>query len=507
MIVKRLLRLKLLILTISLATTNIFAQDCESGILNSTTGNWGNEMTWELYSNADDTIIASFQGTQNYTTTEQPVCLEPGCYFFVLSDSWGDGWNGGSLEVAMDNGVSLDIELVDGVLAYATFEIGETDACDYMLYGCTNPDAENYVVGATADDGSCLVPDIFVTSGDDERAYYLHIPENLPPNAPLVFVLHGHSGTASSIAVFSGMSEIANQEGFVVCYPQGLPDFQGINHWNANLGISNVNDVQFLTELALHLQTTLELSAECTYSCGYSNGGYMSYTLACAAPEIFKAIGSVGGTMSGADWETCEAQAVPVVHIHGTHDYTVLYGSTLGSNDPWEGAPGVETVVAHWANANGCSEVNTTSLPDLDPSDGSTVDLIEHFGSPTGYKAQVYRINQGGHDWFGTWGNMDIQSSAVMWSFWSEFCANPLSIAEQYDSSHLGQADLCAAQSNTLIAQEDIHLTVYDASGRRVARRFLFTDQSWEMKGCGLHLVVAKSTSGQTQQLKVFVKD
>ena len=257
MIVKLLLRLKLLILTISLATTNIFAQDCESGILNSTTGNWGNEMTWELYSNADDTIIASFQGTQNYTTTEQPVCLEPGCYFFVLSDSWGDGWNGGSLEVAMDNGVSLDIELVDGVLAYATFEIGETDACDYMLYGCTNPDAENYVVGATADDGSCLVPDIFVTSGDDERAYYLHIPENLPPNAPLVFVLHGHSGTASSIAVFSGMSEIANQEGFVVCYPQGLPDFQGINHWNANLGISNVNDVQFLTELALHLQLSL----------------------------------------------------------------------------------------------------------------------------------------------------------------------------------------------------------------------------------------------------------
>ena len=145
--------------------------------------------------------------------------------------------------------------------------------------------------------------------------------------------------------------------------PKGLPDFQGVNLWNANLDISNVNDVQFLTELALHLQTTLELSAECTYSCGYSNGGYMSYTLACAAPEIFKAIGSVGGTMSGADWETCEAQAVPVVHIHGTQDYTVLYGSTLGSNDPWEGAPGVETVVAHWANANGCSEVITPLFP------------------------------------------------------------------------------------------------------------------------------------------------
>ena len=78
---------------------------------------------------------------------------------------------------------------------------------------------------------------------------------------------------------------------------------------------------------------------------------------------------------------------------------------------------------------------------------------------------------------------------------------------EPFDASYFGQADLCAVQSNTLIAQEDIHLTVYDASGRRVAQRFLFTDQSWEIKGCGLHLVVAKSPSGQTQQLKVFVKD
>ena len=94
-----------------------------------------------------------------------------------------------------------------------------------------------------------------------------------------------------------------------------------------------------------------------------------------------------------------------------------------------------------------------------------------------------------------------------MWSFWSEFCANPLSMPEPFDASYFGQADLCAVQSNTLIAQEDIHLTVYDASGRRVAQRFLFTDQSWEIKGCGLHLVVAKSPSGQTQQLKVFVKD
>ena len=73
-------------------------------------------MAWELYSNANDAIIASFQGTQNYTSTEQTVCLEPGCYFFILSDSWGDGWNGGSLEVAMDNGLTVEIDMTDGLV-------------------------------------------------------------------------------------------------------------------------------------------------------------------------------------------------------------------------------------------------------------------------------------------------------------------------------------------------------------------------------------------------------
>ena len=38
--------------------------------------------------------------------------------------------------------------------------------------------------------------------------------------------------------------------------------------------------------------------------------------------------------MSGADWETCRRK--PVVHIHGTQDYTVLYDRPL--NNPWESA-------------------------------------------------------------------------------------------------------------------------------------------------------------------------
>ena len=107
--------------------------------------------------------------------------------------------------------------------------------------------------------------------------------------------------------------------------------------------------------------------------------------------------------MSGADWETCEVQAVPVVHIHGTNDNDVSYASTLSSNNPWK----ERQASSRCCTLGQCQrllEVTTTSLPDVNPSDGSTVDLIAHSGSPTGYQAQVYRVNEGGHDWFGSWG-------------------------------------------------------------------------------------------------------
>ena len=114
-----------------------------------------------------------------------------------------------------------------------------------------------------------------------ERSYYLDLPADMATGAPLVFVLHGYTGNAWIIRNYSGWTTIAANEGVAVCYPQGSLDNNGIPHWNANLGISTTDDHGFLVALAQHLQETYGLSPDCTYSCGMSNGGYMSYSLAC----------------------------------------------------------------------------------------------------------------------------------------------------------------------------------------------------------------------------------
>lgn len=507
----------LILLLLFFANYEITQAQCEftSVEASSTTGEWGDEMSWELYEINSSEVLASFQGGADYANQVDLLCLEPGCYIFYLYDSWGDGWNGGALSLELPE-EDLAISLNDGLFGYSIpFEVDRfTDDCVWELLGCTDSEAENFVQGANTDDESCFFPITFTTSEDVERSYYLYTPDNIPVNAPLVFMLHGYYGTASEFSAYTGMNEIADYEGFAVCYPQGLEDNNFINHWNANLtSVSDVNDILFLKELALSLQAEHGFSTDCTYSTGYSNGGYMSYTLACEEPEIFRAIGSVGGTMSGPDWVNCtgEGSLVPVVHLHGTSDQDVSYYATSQNPlDSWNGSPGVEAVVQQWADWHNCTEVSTTYLPDVDTNDGSTVDLIKYTDGDYDYQAWLYRVNGGGHDWFGVWGNMDINSSAIMWSFWSQFCGAPISVEQILPDSPQLMSAISDANSSSLNIEiyENCTIQLFDISGKLISVRTVRSGSSFSIPVSepGIYMLVARGAKNLTGSSVQFEK-
>ena len=494
-------------------TLDLAAQCVDNEVaFTSSTGQWGLEMTWELYQMVDGdlALVGDFEGTGDFTETTETLCLEDGCYALLALDSWGDGWNGGDVAATpLDPAVTLDgfesaFSLTDGGYGFLTFSIG-TEDCVFLLPGCTDPEALNFIQGATVDDGSCAYVETF--GFDDEgsstlREYIYYAPADMEPGAPLVFALHGYSGSGLGMYTYSGFREVADEEGFAVVFPQGAQDFSGTNHWNANFNFTNVNDHAFLTQLAVHLQETHGHDPDCTYSCGYSNGGFMSYSLACAHAETFRGIGSVGGLMGGNDWATCApSQPVPVVHIHGTDDFDVLYGGNSTEPD-WGGSPGVEEIVSTWAEWNNCTEVTTISLPDLDPTDGSTVDLITHSGGDYGYEARVYRVNDGGHDWFGSWGNFDISSAAEMWSFWSQFCGSPIAVSELLPQ----QANLIRWDGQQFTAVEACRLRVADMTGRTVLDRPLLAGQSIPFAGSGqVFLWHASTADGRLHRSKFRV--
>ena len=250
---------------------------------------------------------------------------------------------------------------------------------------------------------------------NEEREYIFYKPEGLKKNSPLVLVLHGYTSSAETIQWYSQMNEIADEHGFAVCYPQGTDDNNGIPHWNANLKISDVDDIKFLTELAQTLQDIHSLDTARTFVCGKSNGGFMSYTLACEAPEIFKAIASVTGTMSGQTWRTCEpTNAIPVFQISGIDDEVVPIDGSMNTYGGWGGAPSMDEIISFWADQNNCTSIDTTYYPE-------NTEAYYHNNCLGENEVWYYKINNWGHEWPRENSGAGTTASEAIWEFFSKF--------------------------------------------------------------------------------------
>jgi polyhydroxybutyrate depolymerase len=264
------------------------------------------------------------------------------------------------------------------------------------------------------------------------REYIIYLPVGIQDNAPLVFNLHGYTNFASAYMIYSEMTDVADANGFALCVPQGAVDEFGITHWNSgNIG-DPVDDVGFLTALAVELQANYNLDPERTFSCGFSNGGMMSYHLACNAPETFKAVAVVSGSMTTATYFNCDSGvAVPVFAIHGTFDTVVPYAGSDIPVDGWGTIQSVDQVMLFWNDHNSCSTVDEGSLPNINFFDLSTVDTWTWSNCESGNENWLYRVNGGGHTWpgaspLGVTGstNQDFEASEEIWNFFAQYQPN-----------------------------------------------------------------------------------
>ena len=265
--------------------------------------------------------------------------------------------------------------------------------------------------------------DFFFDHDGVNRLYTLYKPDNLKEKAPLVFVLHGYTSNSTNIMNYSKMNDIADQNGFMVCYPQGTTNiYTGQTHWNANLKeMSSVTDSEFLTDLAKKLQAEFNLSEKNTFACGMSNGGFMSYTLGCERSDTFKAIASITGTMSGYDWNNCNPNKVPVLQISGTNDMVVPMDGSMSSAGGWGGAPKIQDIMNYWGDINECTQIQTQNLPDSNKTDNSYVSIEKKVDCFNNNQVWFYTVYGGAHTWPGAWGNMDINASEEIWDFFNRY--------------------------------------------------------------------------------------
>jgi polyhydroxybutyrate depolymerase len=343
-------------------------------------------------------------------------------------------------------------------------------------------------------------PELHLFSHDGlSREYYLYLPDSMEVDSPLLFVFHGYSGSASSIMNYSGLNQIADDNGFAVCYPQGLIDEWDYAFWNVGYDWhvdETVDDVGFSTSLAQYLQTEYNLSAQNTFSTGMSNGGDMSYLLACQASDVFKAVAPVAGCMMTWLYNSCvPLNPIPVFEIHGTDDDVTWWdGADENNNDgygPWES---VDTTFNFWTQLNSCTEFIIDTLPDIDMSDGSYVVSHKNTNGLNNNEVWLYEVVNGGHDWPGAYGNMDFNSSEEIWNFFENFISNNLSNTDNNQSQEPNTFLLKQNYPNPFNPETTLHyylpkqsfvnISIYDMFGREIKNLIKKTQEmgQWSIK-------------------------
>ena len=308
------------------------------------------------------------------------------------------------------------------------------------------------------------------------RQYIYYEPLGLNEQKPLVFVMHGFTGDASGIKNYSGMNQIADQYGFAVCYPRGTIDSGGNRFWNVGYAFhedETVNDVGFLTELATYLQTNYDLNPDFTFATGMSNGGEMCYMLACQANDTFKAVAPVAGMILQDILDECQdSTPIPIFEIHGSQDNVTPISGDPNNNDGWGAYPSIPFTINYFSEKNECSTLQTETLPDIDPSDGSYVVSEKHLNGINNNEVWYYEIIGGGHDWPGAWGNMDINAGEEAWLFFQKYIDDILSsnsysfLEKNIDVFPNPTNGLLHIESNNLF--EILEVTLYNTLGTTI---------------------------------------
>ncbi|HMU68524.1 MAG TPA: T9SS type A sorting domain-containing protein [Chitinophagales bacterium] len=282
-----------------------------------------------------------------------------------------------------------------------------------------------------------------IYSGGMYRNYRMYIPTAYDGSeaVPLLFNLHGYSSDNFGQALYANFNPIADTAGFITVLPNGTFDAFGLRYWNCFVapGIG-VDDVQFLSDLIDSVAAEYNIDLNRVYSTGMSNGGFMSYTLACELSERIAAIASVAGTIDKDRLSYCNAQHnVPVLHFHGTADPTVPYGDNLAFFS-------VDSVINYWVAHNHTDATPVfTEVPDIVTTDGSTAEHYVYGNGWTDSRVELYKIIGGEHTWPGTAitflgiTNQDVNACKEIWRFLSQYRLDELSSVDPLTDNDLVQ--------------------------------------------------------------------
>lgn len=265
-----------------------------------------------------------------------------------------------------------------------------------------------------------------ITVDGIQREFIIYIPAiySGSESVPLILNFHGYTSNATEQMWYGDFRGIADTANFIVVHPQGTVDNAGYTHFNVGLGLSTVDDIAYTEAVIDYMKLNYAINENRIYSTGMSNGGYMSYQLACQISDQIAAIASVTGSMSTVVYNNCNCSGpMPVMEIHGTEDATVPYdGQGIAHSIP--------EVIDYWKTQNSAVQnPDSIVIPDTNTGDGSTAVHYIYTSDVTFANTELIKVTGGGHTWpgsvFGGAGtNQDFKANLKIWEFFSRYDKN-----------------------------------------------------------------------------------
>lgn len=241
--------------------------------------------------------------------------------------------------------------------------------------------------------------------GGRERTLYIYAPAGKHAAMPLVFVLHGGGGVGAGMEWLtkSGFNRLADRDGAVIVYPDGIGKSwnDGRSDTSAASAQEHVDDIGWLRALPRELSGQYAIDLHRVYVTGISNGGLMSYRIACDAADIFAAAAPVAASMSVELAPICKpARPISIAIINGTDDPIM----------PWNGGPvkvlwlrrgnvlSTTATLARWSELDRCSALHADPVVDSVPDDGTAL-ARQSAQCAAASEVELFEIRGGGHTW------------------------------------------------------------------------------------------------------------
>ena len=230
-----------------------------------------------------------------------------------------------------------------------------------------------------------------------DRTYTIYKPDNIILPAPLVVMIHGGYGSGAQAEKTYGWDQRADKYNFIVVYPDGFD-----KSWNAGGGCCgqaskrNVDDVKFISKMIQEISSEIDIDKLRIYATGISNGGMLSYNLACNT-DIFAAIGPVSATSLA----ICNSPTpLSIIAIHGTSDTIIRYNGGQGMGTQKINGPPIPDLNATWRNIDKCNN------PDINIVGNVTTSRVNCTNNNS---VELITINGAGHQWPGSTPNKAAQ--------------------------------------------------------------------------------------------------